>query len=296
MAKIVLVDAYSQIYRLYYAVRMLNDSKGRPVNAVFGMVRLLLQFEQQFSSGFGAVAFDKGKPEKRMELCPEYKAQRPPMPDALRAQIDMIRGYMEAFGWPVLIQEGLEADDIIAAVSRRRGDASVEIITHDKDLAQLTVDRDVALFMPEGGDKWKKMDADATVEKFGVIPELLGDYLALVGDTADNIAGVSGIGPKTAASILNEYGGLDRILEDPDIIANPRIAAKIRDAAELVVRNRKLVALGDVLPEGCSVPDGIRREKPDWRRIQTMVQENGFKSLYKEVQKHLDDDAQVTFF
>ena len=296
MPGIVLIDAYSQIYRLFYAVRMLNDSQGQPVNALFGMARLFMQFEQQFPSELGAIAFDKGKPARRMELCPEYKAQRPPMPAELRSQIAPIQELANAFGWPILIQEGLEADDIIAAIARRRGNATVSIITHDKDIAQLTQDGGVAIFTPEGGDKWRRMDSAGTRERFGVGPELLGDYLALVGDTADNIAGVPGIGPKTAASILNQYGDLEKLLENTDAIDNRRIAEKLRDNADLIRRNRKLVALDDVLPEGCSIPEGIQRRRPDWGRVLELAQERGFKSLYKEVQRQLEQQSQGTFF
>ena len=267
MSKIVLIDAYSQIYRLFFAMRMLNDSQGRPVNALFGMMRLLMQLEDKAPSDFGALVFDKGKPARRVELCPEYKAQRPPMPDDLRRQVE------------------LEADDIIAAVSRRRGEAEVAIITHDKDIAQLTADAGIMLMTPESGNTWQCTGREGAREKFGVEPELLGDYLALVGDTADNITGVAGIGPKTAASLLNQHGPLAAILENPDVIENKRIAAKIQENKELLQRNMKLVALDDVLPDGCILPDGIRRSKPDWGKILQLAKDSNFKSLFAEIEK-----------
>ncbi len=285
MSKIVLIDAYSQIYRLFFAMRMLNDSQGRPVNALFGMMRLLMQLEDKAPSDFGALVFDKGKPTRRVELCPEYKAQRPPMPDDLRRQVEHIKELAKAFGWSILMQEGLEADDIIAAVARRRGDAEVAIITHDKDIAQLTADAGIMLMTPESGNTWQCTGREGARAKFGVEPELLGDYLALVGDTADNIMGVAGIGPKTAASLLNQHGPLAAILENPDVIENKRIAAKIQENKELLQRNMKLVALDDVLPDGCVLPEGIRRGKPDWDKILQLAKDSNFKSLFAEIEK-----------
>ena len=296
MSNIVLIDAYSQIYRLYYAVRMLNDSQGRPVNALFGMMRLFMQLEEKLPSELGALVFDRGKPARRVELCPEYKAQRPPMPDELRSQVEPIKELAQAFGWKVLMQEGLEADDIMAAVARRRGQADVTIITHDKDIAQLTADPGIVIVTPESGDKWRRMDRAGTAEKFGVQPELLGGYLALVGDAADNIAGVQGIGPKTAAALLNQYGPLDGLLENADAIENKRIAAKIQENKELLLRNRRLVALDDVLPDGCVIPDGIRRDKPDWGRILQLARESSFKSMLAEIQRRSENSVQGTFF
>ena len=134
---IVLVDAYSQIFRMFYALPLLNNPKGEPVNAVMGMERLLLSLEKGLPSEFGAFAFDKGKATRRCALCPEYKAQRPPMPEALRPQIVPIMELIEAFGWPILMQEGLEADDLIAAVSRNREEHDVNIIVTEQGIADL---------------------------------------------------------------------------------------------------------------------------------------------------------------
>ena len=218
------------------------------------------------------------------------------MPDELRSQVEPIKELAQAFGWKVLMQEGLEADDIMAAVARRRGQADVTIITHDKDIAQLTADPGIVLVTPESGDKWHRMDRAGTAEKFGVQPELLGDYLALVGDTADNIAGVQGIGPKTAAALLNQYGPLEGLLENVEAIENKRIAAKIQENKELLLRNRQLVALDDVLPEGCVLPEAIRRDMPDWNRIMKLARESNFKSMFAEIQRRMENTVQGTFF
>ena len=294
---IVLVDAYSQIFRMFYALPLLNNPKGEPVNAVMGMERLLLSLEKGLPSEFGAFAFDKGKATRRCALCPEYKAQRPPMPEALRPQIVPIMELIEAFGWPILMQEGLEADDLIAAVSRHREEHDVSIITGDKDIAQLTDDPHVHLATCDKGDAWSFGGPEMVLAKFGVPPALLGDYLALVGDTSDNIIGVAGVGPKTASKLLTECGGLDEILADiSGKVSNTKLAAKLEASRELIMRNRKLVALDNVLPEAWSGLETIRRKAPDWSRLVALAEENAFNKLLPVLKKHRDEAGQLTLF
>ncbi len=294
---IVLVDAYSQIFRMFYAVPMLNNPKGEPVNALMGVERLLLSLEKGLPSEFGAFAFDRGKATRRCALCPEYKAQRPPMPDALRSQIPHIMETIEAFGWPILMQEGLEADDLIAAVSRHREEHDVNIITGDKDIAQLTEDPHVHLATCDKGDAWSLGGPEVVQAKFGVPPSLLGDYLALVGDTSDNIIGVAGVGPKTAAKLLTECGSLDDILADiRGKVSNAKLAAKLEDSRELIMRNRKLVALDNVLPEAWNGLETIHRKAPDWNRLVALAEENAFNKLLPVLKKHRDEAAQPMLF
>jgi len=294
---IVLVDAYSQIFRMFYAVPMLNNPKGEPVNALMGMERLLLSLEKGLPSEYGAVAFDKGKATRRCALCPEYKAQRPPMPEALRPQILPIMELISAFGWPILMQEGLEADDLIAAVSRHRENQDVHIITGDKDIAQLTEDPHVHLATCDKGEAWSFGGPEVVLAKFGVPPALLGDYLALVGDTSDNITGVAGVGPKTASKLLTECGGLDEILADiSGKVANAKLAAKLEASRELIIRNRKLVALDNVLPDGWQGLESIRRKAPDWNRLVTLAEENAFNKLLPVLKKHREEAVQPMLF
>ena len=297
MDSIVLIDAYSQIFRLYYALPMLNNSRGEPVNALMGITRLLLALDKTMPSAYGAVAFDKGRPPQRMELCPEYKANRPQMPQELRAQIPAIEKAFDLFGWNVLIQEGLEADDIIAAVARRRSESDVLILTSDKDISQLTADPHVKMLTPLKGDAWDIKGADAVTAKFGVAPELLGDYLALVGDSSDNITGVPGVGPKTAANILNNYGPLDGILGDiPSSVKDAKLAAKLADNCELIRRNQQLVRLCDQVPDSWQGLESIKRREPDWNSILEFAEDNSFKSIIATIKKRRDDSAQPSFF
>ena len=297
MDSIILIDAYSQIFRLFYALPMLNNSRGEPVNALMGTTRLLLTLDKTMPSAYGAVAFDKGRPPQRMEICPEYKANRPQMPPELRSQIPAIERVFELFGWNVLIQEGLEADDIIAAVARRRSEADVLILTSDKDISQLTVDPHVKMLTPLKGDAWDIKGAECVTAKFGVPPELLGDYLALVGDSSDNIIGVPGVGPKTAANILNTYGPLDGILDNiPAVVKEPKIAAKLKDNCELIRRNQQLVRLGDQVPDSWHGLNSIIRSAPDWDSILAFAEDNSFKSIIATIKKRREDSAQPSFF
>lgn len=297
MSRIVLIDAHSQIYRCFYALRILTNPQNEPVNALFGMARIFLQLDKSLPGEFGALVFDKGKAVKRVAICPEYKAQRPPMPPLLRPQLASIREWAEAFGWPILEQEGFEADDLIAAVSRQHdNNTSVTIVTHDKDIAQLTADPAVTLSVPQKGNLWSTVGAKEVEAKFGVPPHLLGDYLALVGDTSDNITGIKGIGPKTAASLLLVSGGLDNLFVNPSLANNRKLADKITAERELIERNRKLVALDNVLPDCWNGLESIRRRMPDWKRLASLASEQNFKSLLPVIDRQARDSAQETFF
>ncbi|NLF61664.1 MAG: hypothetical protein GX574_10980 [Lentisphaerae bacterium] len=281
---IVLVDAYAQIYRSFYAIRSLTNKRGEPTNALYGIARLLLQLDRSLASSHGAILFDKGKSERRVAICPEYKAQRPPMPDDLRSQIAPIRDWMSAFGWPLLEQEGIEADDLIAAITARREQLPVKILTFDKDIAQLTADPEVVLLSSGAKDEWTAMGQAEVTAKYGVGPEQLGDFLALVGDASDNIRGVEGVGPKTAAKFLQESGGLDAFFADPITVSNERLREKVLEARELLKRNRELVRLDATLPENWRGLDTVRRNPPDWARLLSLAEEQGFASLIKVIQ------------
>lgn len=280
MDNIILIDAYSQIFRCYYAVRTaMTNGRGEPTNALYGMARMLLTLDKTQPSGFGAVCFDHGKCGWRCELLPEYKAQRSPMPEELRSQIAPIRDWLEAFGWTLLEEEGREADDLIAAVTAVRAGRPVRIITQDKDLAQLVVGDEVRLMVSAAGGRWEETSPAEVEEKFGVPPSLLGDYLALVGDHIDNIAGIAGIGPKTAAKLLLEHGSLDGLLAAVDSLKAGRVRDNLKAGGELLRRNRRLVGLDETLPSGWTGLEGIRRRRPDWRRLRAMAEDQGFRSL-----------------
>jgi len=278
-----LIDAFSQIFRAFFAIRALNNCKGEPVNALFVFTRLLLQLEQEHPGRCGAMLFDCGKVPFRLALNPEYKANRPPMPEELRVQMPKIEEMSAAFGWRSLRMNDYEADDLAGAFAAVIP-GEVLIVTGDKDLSSLVDDR-VKLLKPGFKGGFDLFDRGAVIAKFGVPPELIPDYLALVGDTADNIPGVPGIGPKTAAALLNEYGAVESWYEGgTPKFAGSKQEKKLAGMQELLKRNLALVRLKTELPPGfADWKTVLQRDLPDWEKIARLCAENNFNSLQKEI-------------
>jgi DNA polymerase-1 len=293
--RLVLVDAYAQIYRAFYAIRGLTNDRGEPTNALFGMARFLLQLDEAFPSDWGAVTFDKGKAEERVQILPEYKANRPPMPEDLRAQVPAIQEWMTAAGWPLVIHEGWEADDLIALAVRERGDRPVVIVSGDKDLTQLVTD-DVQLALPGGKASFAMLDADGVREKFGVPPEAMVDYLSLVGDSSDNIPGVQGVGAKTAASLLQEFGSIDSLLRQVEAVPRKAVRESLKAAGPLLERNRMLVSPRTGTPDQWAGVGMMKRGEVDWDRLLDMARANQFKSLVSALEKARDRDRTPRLF
>ncbi len=292
---LVLIDGYAHIYRSFYAIRGLTNKQGQPTNALFGMARFSLMLDEKVPHEFGALAMDKGRCTHRLELLPEYKANRPSMPEELRSQIPMILDWMQAMGWPLLQEEGREADDLIAAAVAAREGRETVIASHDKDLAQL-VGEHVTLLLPGAKGNWQSLGPEEVRAKFGVGPEGIVDYLALLGDSSDNIPGVAGVGAKTAAALLQQFGSIDAMLEHPDQIARRTLRDKIAPAGALLERNRKLVGLDAELPEGWKGIEGLRRRDPDWDRLLKIAADNGFKTIVASLEAKLDEFRNPTLF
>ena len=186
-APLLLIDSYSQIYRGYYAIRALTTAQGIPSNAVFAMTKLLMKLKEEYEGYEGAFVFDKGRPAQRMALAPAYKANRPPMPDDLRSQLEIIRDMIHAFGWNIIEWDGAEADDLIAAAAANFTDRKVLIVSSDKDISQV-IDERVEMLVPDhDGKGFTRRGIEETIAKFGVKPSAIVDYLALIGDSSDNI-------------------------------------------------------------------------------------------------------------
>ena len=287
MKRIILIDAYGQIYRSFFAVRGLTNKKGEPVNALYGIARFLLGLEENQPSEFGAVAFDRGKCRRRCELLPEYKAQRPPMPEDLRSQIVPIKAWLQAFGWPMLEQEGIEADDLIASIATLREDCPVDILSYDKDLAQLVNDQ-VHILQPDKNSAWITLGEAEVEEKFGIRPEFIIDYLAMLGDASDNIRGVEGIGAKTAAKLIQQFGPIENIYAHIEEAGSVRLQENLQQSRELLLRNRELIRLDrDCFPDWPGL-QLIRRNKPDWKSILALAEEQGFRSITDTIRKKLN--------
>jgi DNA polymerase-1 len=208
---LVLVDGSSYLFRAYHALPALTTSDKKPTGAIKGVIAMLKRLAKDYEGSPIAVVFDAKGRSFRNELYPAYKANRPPMPDELRQQIAPIHDIIRALGLPLLIIDGVEADDVIGTLAREATETKRDVVisTSDKDIAQLVSDH-VTLVNTMTDTR---LDRAGVVEKFGVPPELMIDYLALTGDTSDNIPGVAGVGPKTAAKWLTEYGSLEGVME-----------------------------------------------------------------------------------
>ncbi|MDB6061898.1 MAG: polymerase [Verrucomicrobiaceae bacterium] len=227
---LVLVDGSSYLYRAFHALPPLNNSKGQPTGAVKGVINMLRRLQKDFPGSPLAVVFDAKGKTFRDELFAQYKAHRPPMPDDLRLQIEPIHRIVRALGLPLIVIDGVEADDVIGtlACSAAKNALPVVISTGDKDMAQL-VSTYISLINTMTNTT---LDEAGVVTKFGVPPSQIVDYLALVGDTSDNIPGVSGVGEKTAVPLLTEIGGLDELYRNLDKIA----ALSVRGAKSLAAK------------------------------------------------------------
>ena len=286
--RILLVDAYSQIYRGYYAIRALTNSKGEYSNAVFAMAKLLLKLEKEYNGCNGAFVFDKGKCTKRLALAPDYKANRPPMPEELRSQIGAIRQLVESFGWKIVENEGSEADDLMGAFAVNFPEQKVWILSSDKDISQvITRDGRVEMLVPSrDGKGLEKRSWQETLDKFGVPPERIVDYLALIGDSSDNIPGVEGIGPKTSAQILSSHS-LEELLAEPSLIRKDSWREKLISSAELIRKNISLITLDLTLPDSlrdCR-EEFFSKAPADKEAIREIAGRYELKSILAEVEK-----------
>lgn len=259
-ARLFLLDGTGCFYRSFFAIRNLSARDGTPTNAVFGFVRAVHQALAVWQPTHAAVVWDGGTPADRLALLPEYKAQRPPMPDALRAQEAPIQEFLERAGIPLIRVEHQEADDVIASLACWSGDKAAEVLiaTSDKDLYQLVDDR-VRLVQPAGEDR--PVGPAEVFAKTGVYPGQIVEWLALTGDTVDNIAGIRGLGPKTAAKLLAAYGRLSSVWEKLDGVEPERLRSSLRENRALVERNIALVRLRNDIP--CAVDWEAMRVRPE---------------------------------
>jgi DNA polymerase-1 len=246
--RVYLVDGSGYIFRAFYAVQSLSTRDGFPTNALFGFVRMLVKLLNQSRSEHVVMVFDSARKNFRHDLYPEYKANRKECPPELVPQMPLFRDLSRAFGLPVLELNGFEADDIIGTLSTRLAHSEIEavIVSGDKDLMQL-VGGSVSIY---DAMKDQRIGAIQVKEKFGVEPDMVVDILALIGDSSDNVPGVSGIGPKTAAQLIQRYGGVEQILskldlieQDKDIRGRAKIASTLKEQTELLRLCRRLVSI-----------------------------------------------------
>ncbi|MCK5335151.1 MAG: DNA polymerase I, partial [Gammaproteobacteria bacterium] len=213
-APIILVDGSSYLFRAFHAMPPLTNSKGLNTGAVYGVINMLRKLQDEYQPESMAVIFDAKGKTFRHDMYKEYKANRPPMPDDLREQIEPLHKIVEALGYPMLVVGGVEADDVIGTLAKKASEAGSEMLisTGDKDMAQLVTEH-VTLINTMNNSL---MDPEGVVTKFDVRADQIIDYLALVGDSVDNIPGVPKVGPKTAAKWLKEYESLQDIMDNAD--------------------------------------------------------------------------------
>ncbi|MDP0498014.1 MAG: 5'-3' exonuclease H3TH domain-containing protein [Verrucomicrobiota bacterium JB024] len=285
MAKVLLLDGFNLAFRSYYALPDLTRSDGVPTGALHGWVKTLWKLEDMERPDRLAVFFDEGGSDRHLELLPEYKANRDEMPEALRAQMESIREITRLMGYPVISRCGVEADDLIASAARQMAgpEQKAVVVSADKDLAQL-VNEHIHQLLPAPTANprlgWRRLDAEGVVKKFGVTPAQIPDYLALVGDVSDNIAGLVGVGPKTASKWIAEYGNIAGVLAKAAEIKPPRFREILPASGELLSRNLELVRLKDTF----EIP-ALTVEQPDTPALTDFLASMEMKSAALQAQE-----------
>jgi DNA polymerase-1 len=280
MPTLLLVDASSYLYRAFHALPELRTGTGEPTGAVYGVIAMLRRLESDFKADYRACVFDAKGKTFRNDWYPDYKAQRPPMPDTLARQIEPLHECIRALGWPLLAIEGVEADDVIGTLAREASGQGIEVVvsTGDKDLAQL-VGPHVRLVNTMSGEV---LDEAAVRMKFGVAPTQIADYFALIGDSVDNVPGVAKVGPKTAAKWLQEYGSLEAIVAHADEIGG-KVGENLRKHLDFLPLGRKLVTVVCDLDLPVHVAD-LRPAAPDKERLAELFARLEFKTWLRELQ------------
>jgi DNA polymerase-1 len=275
---LLLVDGSSYLYRAFHALPELTSPRGEPTGAIRGVLSMLRRLAEDYKADALACVFDARGPTFRDALYPQYKANRPSMPEPLAAQIEPLHEAVAALGWPVLAVEGVEADDVIAtlaALATQRGWRTV-VSTGDKDLAQL-VDAQVTLVNTMSNEI---LDVAGVQQKFGVAPDRIVDYLALTGDAVDNVPGVDKVGPKTAAKWIQEYGSLDEVMRRAAEIGGA-VGANLKQALDWLPKGRELLTV----KRDVELPLGFEdlRAAPDAAKQRALYERFGFKGWLAEL-------------
>src|SRR5215213_1975870 len=276
-----LVDGSSYIFRAYHRLPPLTNRHGQPAGAVYGYTAMLWKLAQGLEQADGpthmAVILDASEQTHRNQMYDQYKANRPPAPEDLIPQFPLIRTATRAFSIPCIEEDGLEADDIIACyvMAATAAGWKVTIVSSDKDLMQLIDDGKVDMLDTMND---RRIGREQVLEKFGVGPEKVGDVLALMGDSVDNVPGVPGIGPKTASQLIQQFGDLETVLASTDEIAKPKLKQSLIDFAGDARLSRELVRLvcDSPLPEPL---DGLALKGIPPEPLKEFLEDQGFKSL-----------------
>jgi DNA polymerase-1 len=287
---LVLVDGSSYLYRAFHALPPFTNSRGEPTGAVFGVLNMLAKFLKDYDPAKIAVVFDASGKTFRDELFAEYKAHRPPMPDDLRSQIEPLFEAVRGLGLPILRESGVEADDVIGTLAcdaAKRG-MSVLISTGDKDMAQLVSPQITCINTMSG----TVLDRAGVKAKFDVFPEQIIDYLALVGDSSDNIPGIDKVGPKTAAKWLGQYQTLDALIADAANVGG-KVGENLRAGLGTLELARKLATIRTDLTLPVTL-DGLERRAPDTDALRALYSRLELRSLLKQLDVSEGGEVAVT--
>ena len=298
-SRLLLLDGHSLAYRAFYALPVENFSTttGQPTNAVFGFTSMLINVLRDERPTHVAVAFDVSRQTFRTESFPEYKANRASSPPEFAGQVDLIREVLAALAIPVLSIEGFEADDIIATLVRRSADRdmSVDIVTGDRDAFQLVSDRVTVLYPRKGVSDLARMTPAAVEEKYGLTPDQYPDYAALRGDPSDNLPGIPGVGEKTAAKWIREYGSLAELVDHVDQVGG-KVGDALRAALPQVLVNRRLTHLVDDVPVPLDLDEAVLEpwDRAAVDRLFDTLQFRALRERLDKVRPAADDEPAVT--
>ena len=274
---LILVDGSSFLFRAYHAIPPLTNPQGEPTNAIYGVSNMLRKLIADYQSEYITVVFDAPGKTFRNDLYDQYKAHRPPMPDDLRVQIEPLHHLIRAMGLPLIMEPDVEADDVLGALAQRAAQHGFKVIisTGDKDMAQLVTDHIVL----ENTMSNSRMDIQGVIDKFGVKPEQIIDYLALIGDSSDNIPGVPKVGPKTAAKWLEQYITLENLIANADKITG-KIGENLRASLEQLSLAKQLTTIKCDLDLPFSMDD-LKRRPINIAELKNLLTELGFSSWLK---------------
>ena len=293
---LLLVDGSSYLYRAYHAMAQLSAPDGAPTGALYGVLNMLRRLRADYVHDYCAVVFDAKGKNFRHEMFPDYKATRPPMPDDLRPQAEALPDLVRLMGWPVLVIPQVEADDVIGTLAAMAGEAgwNVVVSTGDKDMAQLVNER-VTLVNTMSGET---LDIEGVKEKFGVRPDQIRDYLALMGDKVDNVPGVEKCGPKTAVKWLEAYGSLAGVMEHAAEIKG-KVGENLQAALPQLPLSYDLVTIKTDVDLHSELSDGLeslRRTSPKWSQLAVDFKRWGFRTWLKEAESRMHEAADGDLF
>ena len=285
--RLLLIDGHYYLYRSFFAIRGLTNSRGEPTNAIYGFLKAMRKMVTDLKPDLGAVLWDHGLPERRTSLQSAYKQHRPEMPVELRPQEAWLQRNLPLTGFSSLSAPATEADDLIASYTRNAVAAgnNVVIATNDQDILQLPREH-VAIYSTAkadaGRDAFALLGPREIKEKWGVEPSQIGEILALTGDSTDNIPGVPGVGGKTAAQLIHAYGTVENLFRELATVLPEKLRERLTRAKDLIEANRRMIALDDELPLPKALED--LRIVPQYDPLIVALQECEFRTLVKEVE------------